>query len=91
MRKFIESALKKEGKEEGHTLEEVERIIRQDNHEDFDPKTDLSVQLKLALKRGVAKGRYLKQGRFYKILPKLMRGAKVFSTFFWIDLFYCKL
>jgi len=76
MRKFIEDALTKENREEGYTLEEIERNIRCDHHTDFDPKTDLSIQLKLALKRGVTKGRYVKQGRFYSILPKTIKSPK---------------
>lgn len=77
MRKFIEDALTKDNKEDGYTLEEVERIIRCDHQDDFDPKTDLSIQLKLALKRGVAKGRYMKFGRFYKVSPKTVKTPKV--------------
>lgn len=77
MRKFIEDALTKDNKEEGYTLEEIERNIRCDHQDDFDPKTDLSIQLKLALKRGVAKGRYTKLGRFYKVSPKAIKSPKV--------------
>ena len=78
MRKFIEDALTKDGKEDGYTLEEIERNIRCDHQEDFDPKTDLSVQLKLALKRGTLKGRYIKQGRFYRMSPKTTKSPKVY-------------
>ncbi len=85
MRKFIEGALKSEGKEQGNTLEEIERNIRSFHHDDFDPKTDLSVQLKLALKRGVSKGRYLKQGRFYKMSPRIIRSPKVCTVKFQIN------
>ena len=77
MRKFIEDALTKDNREEGYALEEIERNIRCDHHADFDPKTDLSIQLKLALKRGVTKGRYVKQGRFYSIVPKTVKSPKV--------------
>eukprot|EP00795_Rhopilema_esculentum_P005106 gene5106-225_t len=77
MRKFIEDALTKDGKEDGYTLEEIERNIRCDHQEDFDPKTDLSVQLKLALKRGTLKGRYIKQGRFYRMSPKTTKSPKI--------------
>lgn len=84
MRRFIEDALTKDSREEGYVLEEIERNIRHDHQDDFDPKTDLSIQLKLALKRGVAKGRYVKQGRYYKILPKAVKSPKVMLLHFCI-------
>ena len=84
MRKFIEDALTKENREEGYTLEEIERNIRCDHQDDFDPKTDLSIQLKLALKRGAAKGRYIKQGRFYKASPKTVKSPRVIFSFHYL-------
>eukprot|EP00794_Sanderia_malayensis_P012840 gene12840-14160_t len=77
MRRFIADALNSEGSEKGHTLEDIERSIRNVHQDDFDPKTDLSIQLKLALKRGALKGRYLKQGKYYKLSPKTIRSPKV--------------
>ncbi len=77
MKKFIEDALNSGSNEQGHTLEEIERHIRSMHEDDFDPKTDLSIQLKLALKRGVCKGRYAKQGRFFKLIPRTIRAPKV--------------
>ena len=83
MRRFIEDAFKAHDKEEGCTIEEIESCIRHDHESDFDPKTDLTVQLRLALKRGLSKGRYVKQGRYYKIaprIPKVPRPKKVRMT-----------
>lgn len=57
-------------REEGQTMEEIEHDIRSKQASVIDLENpNFTAHFKAALKKGVSKGRYIKDGKYYRMAP----------------------
>lgn len=68
LKKSIDEIVSNPIREQGMTLEEIENAIRSKKSHELDlENTDFTNQFKAALKNGIAKHRYMKDGKYYKM------------------------
>lgn len=68
MKKSIDEIVQNPIRDQGMTIEEIESAIRAKKSHELDlENTDFTNQFKAALKNGLAKHRYMKDGKYYKM------------------------